>query len=97
MGFKTTFGFRFRNPIVHDRGYGMNASVISGSVLGSPGRASHRNFFSQMERDSIYTPHRVSSSVDIKRIIAKLTRNWRRWTLQLNNDEFCRRGKFKLE
>jgi hypothetical protein len=41
MGFKTRFTFKFRNPLIHnDRGHGMNASIISGSVLGSPGRAS---------------------------------------------------------
>jgi hypothetical protein len=45
----------------------MNASIVSGSVLGSPGRASHRNFFSNVgagggleHAGSIYTPHRPS-------------------------------------
>jgi len=47
LGFKTTFGFKFRNPLVHDRGHGMSASMISGSVLGSPGKTtSNRNLFS---------------------------------------------------
>lgn len=60
MGFKTTFGFKFRNPILHhERGFGMNASIVSGSVLGSPGRASHRNFNTGLDHNSIITPHRV--------------------------------------
>jgi hypothetical protein len=45
MGFKTTFGFKFRNPLLHDRGHGMNASIVSGSMMGSPSKASHRNLF----------------------------------------------------
>lgn len=44
QGFKSTFSFKFRNPLIHhDKGIGhlgMNASIISGSVLGSPGRMS---------------------------------------------------------
>lgn len=44
MGFRTTFGFKFRNPLIH-KNYGMNASIISGSVLNSPSKISSRNFF----------------------------------------------------
>lgn len=40
VGFKSAFSFRFKSPLIHGGGLGLNASVISGSVLGSPGRAS---------------------------------------------------------
>jgi hypothetical protein len=40
-GFKSSFAFKFRNPLLHERGqFGMNASIISGSVLGSPSKMS---------------------------------------------------------
>ena len=70
MGFKTTFGFRFRNPLVHDTRGGagvhggvMNASIISGSVLGSPSKASHRNNIPDHHNNSLYTPMRVTTSI----------------------------------
>ena len=45
MGFKTTFAFKFRNSLFNERGgLGMNASIISGSVMGSPGKASTRQY-----------------------------------------------------
>lgn len=56
MGFKTTFAFKFRNPLINDRGgLGMNASIISGSIMGSPGKTSTKNYFSQ-EQNSIIGP-----------------------------------------
>lgn len=44
MGFKTTFGFKFRNSLIHGQIAGaggqsingMNASIRSGSIAGSP-------------------------------------------------------------
>ncbi len=40
-GFKSRYSFRFKSPLLHDKNHlGMNASIVSGSVLGSPGRAS---------------------------------------------------------
>lgn len=38
MGFKTTFGFKIKNQSHGERGPGMNASMISGSIMGSPSK-----------------------------------------------------------
>lgn len=47
MGFKTTFAFKFRNMLFNDKGnLALNASVISGSVMGSPSKMSNRNYLS---------------------------------------------------
>lgn len=47
MGFKTTFAFKFKNSLLHDKAnLGMNASIISGSIMGSPSKLSQKNYLS---------------------------------------------------
>eukprot|EP00347_Sterkiella_histriomuscorum_P015647 403356230 len=54
MGFKTTFAFKFKNMLINGGGQGMNASIISGSVMGSPAKGS-RNYMTN-DQNSIMGP-----------------------------------------
>jgi hypothetical protein len=58
MGFRTTFAFKFRNALIHSGNLGMgfggmNASVLSGSVMGSPSKMSTRNFVSNQQQNHL--------------------------------------------
>ena len=47
LGFRTTFAFKFRNALIHHTNNMGMGSIMHESVLGSPNKASTRNFMSQ--------------------------------------------------
>ena len=46
LGFRTTFAFKFRNALIHHHS-NLIGSIMHESVMGSPNKASTRNYMSQ--------------------------------------------------